>query len=390
MMIVQKYGGSSLAQPEQIKAVAMRARELHEQGHQLILVVSAMGSTTDQLLKMAYEVSGKPNRRELDMLLSTGERISMALLSMALNDAGCPSISFTGSQAGLLTDESHSNARVIDVKPVRLENELNKNNIIVLAGFQGVSPKTKEITTLGRGGSDTTAVVMALYFKAERCEILKDVAGVYSADPRLVSHAKPLPHLSYQQLLEMTFAGAKVLHYRSVELAALFKIPLLIGLSQGQGNQTLINDEAPMYEQNQILSVNSHKYVRAIQLDGMNIGEALKNLEALLSQAQLPWPQILDSEKQGDGWSFLITAPLEILQALLQSLQLSHSQEWSTVTATCQGAFASALPEKISTALANQNIRIEKILFSSLSLTVLVSATDHDRTVQTLHELKVR
>ncbi len=174
-LIVQKYGGATLSDPDKIKKIAQRIFNLYQSGGKIVVVVSAMGQTTNQLIELAHQVSKRPPLRELDMLLSVGERISMALLSMALNDLGCPAISFTGSQAGILTDDAHINANIIDVKAFRVEEALKENKVVILAGFQGVSQKTKEITTLGRGGSDITAVAVAGYLKAERCEILKDV-----------------------------------------------------------------------------------------------------------------------------------------------------------------------------------------------------------------------
>src|SRR5215470_11660136 len=218
-MVVQKYGGVCLETPERIKQVAQSVAALARQERGVIVVVSAMGKATDDLVRMAYQVSPHPNRRELDMLLTTGERISMSLMSMALSDLGVPAISFTGSQAGVMTDESHSSARILDVRPTRVLEELGRGRIVVLAGFQGVNPVTKEITTLGRGGSDTTAVAMAAALKAECCEIIKEVDGVCSADPRIVAGSKPLRQLDFESLSEMCFWGAKVLHFRSVELA---------------------------------------------------------------------------------------------------------------------------------------------------------------------------
>ena len=172
-IIVQKYGGVCLETPAKIRAVARSLADLHGRGYRVVAIVSAMGKTTDQLIQMAYQVSPTPNRRELDMLLTTGERISMSLMSMALSDLGVPAISFTGSQAGVMTDDSHSSARILDVRPIRVREELDRGRVVVLAGFQGVNPVTREVTTLGRGGSDTTAVAMAAALKAERCEIIK-------------------------------------------------------------------------------------------------------------------------------------------------------------------------------------------------------------------------
>jgi aspartate kinase len=392
-LIVQKYGGSSLAKPEQIQAVADVIAGLHAKGHKLLIVVSAMGKTTDQLVELAYKVSPTPNRRELDMLLTTGERVSMALMSMALNDRRVPAISFTGSQAGVLTDELHSNARIIDVKPVRLEPEINKGNVAVLAGFQGVSPRTKDITTLGRGGSDTTAVAMAAYFKAERCEIRKDVDGVHSADPNAVKGTAHLPHLHYHSLLDMTYWGAKVLHYRSVELATLLKIPVLIALAHGEGPSTLIDGEAKMYEQARILSVNSHKEVRWLRVSKPDLASAFQEFSAALKPGDLPLPQFLDTEMHANGCSFLITAPQETLTAVCQTAiknpaMTLDQRDLASVTATCQGAYASPLPAEIASALKAQNIELHKMIFGALSVTVVVNAKDRERAIQTIHDLR--
>lgn len=392
-LIVQKYGGSSLAKPEHIHAVADRIAKLHREGHPLLIVVSAMGKTTDQLVELAYKVSPTPNRRELDMLLTTGERVSMALMSMALNDRGCHSISFTGSQAGLLTDELHSNARIVEIKPMRVEAELGRGHVIVLAGFQGVSPRTKEITTLGRGGSDTTAVAMAAVFKAERCEIRKDVDGVYSADPNLAKDAVHLERLDYGALLDMTFWGAKVLHYRSVELAALLKIQLMIALAHVDGRATYINGDSKMYEQAKILSVNSHKEVRWLHVRKNDLATAFEEIAASLKPGDLPLPQFLDSEVNEKGCSFLITAPLETLTAISQSASRSPNLEisgetLSSVTATCQGSFATPLPGEIAAQLGRSSIRVKKMIFGAMSVTVIVASTDRDRAVQTIHDMR--
>ena len=395
-LIVQKYGGSSLARPEQIQAVADRVSELHRQGHSLIIVVSAMGKTTDQLVELAHKVSETPNRRELDMLLTTGERISMALMSMALNDRKCPSISFTGSQGGVLTDELHSNARIIDIRPTRVEFEIGRNQVVVLAGFQGVSPRTKEITTLGRGGSDTTAVAMAAYFRAERCEIRKDVDGVHSADPNAVKGTRHLAELSYDCLLDMTYWGAKVLHYRSVELAALLKIPVLVGLAHGEGRSTLIKDKGdePVYEQARVLSVNSHKDVRWLKVGKPDLASAFQELTTALKSQALPLPQFLDTEISAQGCSFLITAPKETLTAIehlcahYSGVELDPT-ELSTVTATCQGAYASPVPVEISAHLQTHGVNVRKMLFGALSITLVVTAHDRERTAQVVHDLSL-
>ena len=217
-IIVQKYGGSSVADVEKLRRVAERVMRTRTQGHDVVVVVSAMGDTTDELLAMAKRVSQNPDRRELDMLLSAGERISMALLSLAIRELGGDAISFTGSQSGIITNDRHVDARIIEVRPFRVQDELSRGKIVVVAGYQGVSYK-KEVTTLGRGGSDTTAVAMAAALDAEYCEICSDVDGVYSADPRVVSGARRIGTMSYEETQEMAEAGAKVLNAQAVEFA---------------------------------------------------------------------------------------------------------------------------------------------------------------------------
>jgi aspartate kinase len=217
-IVVQKYGGTSVADPEKIRAVAKRVMRTRDLGHQVVVVVSAMGDTTDHLLELAKKVSANPERRELDLLLSVGERISMALLSMAIRDLGGNAISFTGSQAGIITNDRHIDARIIEVRPFRVQDELARGNIVIIAGYQGVSYR-KEVTTLGRGGSDTTAVAMAAALDAEWCEICSDVDGVYSADPRVVPAAKRIAALSHEETQELAEAGAKVLNAQAVEFA---------------------------------------------------------------------------------------------------------------------------------------------------------------------------
>jgi aspartate kinase len=217
-VIVQKYGGSSVADVQKLRRVADRVMRTRAQGHDVVVVVSAMGDTTDDLLGMAKKVSANPDRRELDMLLSAGERISMALLSMAIRELGGDAISFTGSQSGIITNDRHTDARIIEVRPFRVQDELSRGKIVVIAGYQGVSYK-KEVTTLGRGGSDTTAVAMAAGLDAEYCEICSDVDGVYSADPRVVATARRIGTLSYEETQEMAEAGAKVLNAQAVEFA---------------------------------------------------------------------------------------------------------------------------------------------------------------------------
>src|SRR4249920_402813 len=217
-IVVQKYGGSSVADVAKLQKVAARVMRTRAQGHDVVVVVSAMGDTTDELLSLAKQVSANPDRRELDMLLTTGERVSMALLSIAIRELGGDAISFTGSQSGIVTNDRHIDARIIEVRAFRVQDELARGNIVIIAGYQGVSYR-KEVTTLGRGGSDTTAVAMAAALDAEYCEICSDVDGVYSADPRVVLEARRIGTLSYEETQEMAESGAKVLNAQAVEFA---------------------------------------------------------------------------------------------------------------------------------------------------------------------------
>jgi aspartate kinase len=225
-LVVQKYGGSSVADADCIKRVARRIIETKRAGNEVVVVVSAMGDSTDDLIDLAHQVSPLPAGRELDMLLTAGERISMALLAMAIGSLGEEARSFTGSQAGVITDQVHNKARIIEVTPGRIRSALNEGAIAIVAGFQGVSQDTKDITTLGRGGSDTTAVALAAALGAEVCEIYTDVDGVYTADPRLVPSARKLSALHYEEMLELAANGAKILHVRCVEYARRFDVPI--------------------------------------------------------------------------------------------------------------------------------------------------------------------
>jgi aspartate kinase len=272
-VVVQKYGGSSVAGVQKLKQVAERVMRTRQAGHDVVVVVSAMGYTTDDLLSTAKQVSQNPSRRELDMLLSAGERISMALLSMAIRELGGDAISFTGSQSGIITNDRHVDARIIEVRPFRVQDELSRGKIVVIAGFQGVSYK-KEVTTLGRGGSDTTAVAMAAALDAEYCEICSDVDGVYSADPRVVPGAKRIGTLSYEETQEMAEAGAKVLNAQAVEFAKEKGIAIYARATAGplpgpdpSSDGTVVRKSAPRMP-GTVVGVASEKDVIVLESEG--------------------------------------------------------------------------------------------------------------------------
>ena len=390
--IVQKYGGVCLETPEKIRAVARSLADLHSRGHRVVAIVSAMGKTTDELIKAAYQVSPHPNRRELDMLLTTGERISMSLMSMALSDLGAPAISLTGSQAGVMTDESHSSARILDVRPARVFEELGRGRIVVLAGFQGVNPRTKEITTLGRGGSDTTAVAMAAALKAERCEIIKEVDGICSADPRVVASAKPLRRLDFASLSEMCFWGAKVLHFRSVELAQSQNIPLFLRKWGNYEHSTRVMKEVIGMETGKILAVNSMARIEHVEIASTNLSHGFEKFAQHLKQNGLSWPQVLASAFTAGKTRIMMTCESESLDTLLRTLERSKDlrkgrETLSSVSLTCFGGVSSDLPFQAMQILQSHGIVVEKYVLSPHSINLFVPVATREAAVTALHSL---
>jgi aspartate kinase len=389
-VVVQKYGGATLADPGLVKAAAARILEQSKHGP-LIVVVSAMGTTTNSLIDLARQVSKRPARRELDMLLSVGERISMSLMSMALQDLGASAISFTGSQAGILTDEDHFNAKIIDVKSHRVSEALAAGKIVILAGFQGVSPISKEITTLGRGGSDVTAVAMAAAFDARRCEILKEVSAVYTADPHAVSEARGISELGYDELLEMTFWGAKVLHHRSVELARRRNVELYIGPAANREAQgTLVGKGHTVFESQRPLSLNSFESVLEIELSG---GVAsLGAFHQALSKKEIASPQVLGWSSSGSSSKAMVTGPKEILSALKEAFADGLdgkvlSPSLCSVTLTCAGSVAPDLSVRILEILKLNGLQVRDLRLSPLSITVFLNETDRMKALGALHGL---
>ena len=286
-IVVQKYGGSSVADATGIKRVAQRIVATRKAGHDVVVVVSAMGDTTDELRDLAEQVTPLPPPRELDMLLTAGERISMALLAMAIAQLGHKAQSFTGSQAGVITDSAHGKAKIIDITPGRIENALKDDAIAIVAGFQGVSQDTKDITTLGRGASDTTAVALAASLGAEVCEIYSDVDGVFTADPRIVPTARKLHRVSTEEMLEMAACGAKILHLRCVEYARRYDMPVHVrsSFSQKEGTWIIPDSEGEPMEQAIIAGVAHDRSEAKITVVGVpdKVGEAARIFEALAS-----------------------------------------------------------------------------------------------------------
>jgi len=256
-IIVQKYGGSSVANIVKIQSAARRIVSYKHRGYKVVVVVSALGDTTDELLDMAFKISKDPSERELDMLISTGEQVSSALLAMAISSLGEKAISFTGAQVGIMTDRSHTKARIVNINARRIKDELFRDRIVIVAGFQGINPE-QDITTLGRGGSDTSAVALAKVLNSDFCEIYTDVDGVYTADPRIVKDAKKIDKISYEEMLEMASLGAQVMHARSIELAGKFNVPIHVRSSLSKKRGTIITKEVKAMEE---------VFVRGVTLD---------------------------------------------------------------------------------------------------------------------------
>lgn len=377
---------------EKIKAVALRIQNQKNKGHKLVVVVSAMGDSTDELLSLAFGLSAFPSPRELDCLLSTGETVSMSLLTIALNAIGCPAKGFCGYQAGIQTDHYFANASITEIQTQKISEALLKDQVVVVAGFQGQN-SLGETTTLGRGGSDTTAVSLAAALKADRCEILKDVHHVYSADPRLVENAFPLSRLSYEQMMEMTFWGANVLQYRSVEIAGYHQVPLYLGLSTSNELGTKIENyekEQSMIEDTEVLSVNSHDMVLQIEIKAKSLAEALKWLKSRSDLGKLPYPQILHSEEDEGAIRLFLTGPREMVQSLATLCgpgEAIRFKELSSVTATCRGSTRPETIEGIIQGLERAGIHVGNLAVSSMSITVFIERVLRVPALRLLHQL---
>ena len=307
-IVVQKYGGSSVADPARIQKVAQRVADTKKTGVHVVVVVSAMGKTTDGLLATAKEISASPSRRELDMLLSCGERASMALLTMALHELGVDAISLTGSQSGIITNDRHSGARILEVRPFRVQDELERGRVVVVAGFQGVSYR-KEVTTLGRGGSDTTAVALAGALGAEYCEICSDVDGVYTADPRIISAAELLHSITHEELLELTTHGAKVLHPESVEFARTQGVALYARATASDPSEdggTRVDRRTDGGSGPAVSGVSVQKRLVRLRASG---GEAMDRMLAAAAEASLPVLHLDADHEIADLWFTLDDVP---------------------------------------------------------------------------------
>ncbi len=401
-IVVQKYGGSSVADAEGIKRVAQRIVEAKRAGNDVVVVVSAMGDTTDELIDLAQQVSPLPSGRELDMLLTAGERISMALLAMAIGNLGQEARSYTGSQAGVITDGAHGKAKIIDVTPSRLEKALEMGAVAIVAGFQGVSQGTKDITTLGRGGSDTTAVALAAALQADVCEIYSDVDGVFTADPRIVPSARKRDRISYEEMLEMAACGAKILHLRCVEYARRYHMPIHVRSSFSQKTGTWIADnesEEDDMEQAIIAGVAHDRSEAKITVVGVpdKVGEAARIFEAL-SDAEVNLDMIVQnvSAASTNLTDISFTLPRDDGQTAMTALariqdavgydSLLYDDQIGKVSLIGAGMRSHpGVTAKFFAALASAGVNIEMISTSEIRISVIVDQAQVDDAVSAAH-----
>jgi aspartate kinase len=383
--------------PERIHHVADRIAERHAAGDRLVVVVSAMGATTDELMQLAQRVTDLPSRRELDMLLTAGERISMALLSMCLNTRRVPAISFTGSQSGIITDSNHTRARILEVRPIRIGPELDRGKVVIVAGFQGVS-REKEVTTLGRGGSDTTAVALAAGLGAAACEIYSDVPGVMTADPRIVPEARLIPELSWDAMLEMAGTGAGVMHARAVALARRHRIPFAVRSSFKPEEGTMVEGK-PIEAGAPIVSVTGRSEVTRVVLNGIQAADPAPILDAVRSAIEEP--HSLRATRHEPGWEVAFLIPEmqkpETVLNLVQPIARAHGgtaqarADLAAVSVVAAGAFDEAeAAARAATVLAAADAAPVELLPGNLSLTFLVPRERFAAAQAALHDAFLR
>lgn len=396
-LVVQKYGGSSVADSVKLRQVARRIGETSKRGYQVLVVVSAMGDTTDELIKMAYQVTEQPENREMDVLLSTGELISSTLLTMALSSLGYKAISLSGAQAGIQTDSNHNSARIISVGPKRIHDELQKGNIVIVAGFQGIN-SGMDTTTLGRGGSDTTAVALAASLGAEECQIYTDVEGIHAADPRVVPGAVKLKEIGYDEMLEMASSGARVMHSRAVELGELYEIPILVASSFSSTPGTIIRKERAMEGRNRIRGIAHDTNVARVTIQGVpdKPGNAAKILEPLAKAKVSVDTIILNASAENivdftftvgrndlDKAKTIVTSMIESLGArgVVTDSSLAKVSIIGTGMQNTPGYAA-----LMFRTLYDENINIQLISTSEIKITCIINERDAEHAVRALYK----
>ncbi|MFG2048425.1 aspartate kinase [Micromonospora sp. NPDC048935] len=401
-LVVQKYGGSSVANAERIKRVAERIVDARKAGDDVVVVVSAMGDTTDELLDLANQVSPLPPGRELDMLLTAGERISMALLAMAIHNLGYEARSFTGSQAGVITTSVHGRARIIDVTPGRLKGALDEGSVVIVAGFQGVSQDTKDVTTLGRGGSDTTAVALAAALHADVCEIYTDVDGIFTADPRIVPNARHIRQITYEETLELAACGAKVLHLRSVEYARRAGLPIHVRSSYSTNTGTMVTGsmEDPSVEQALITGVAHDRSEAKITIVGVpdepgaaarifdTVAGAEINIDMIVQNVSTEGTGRTDISftlPKADGPTAM--AALSKIQEPVKFKGLLYDDHVGKVSLIGAGMRSHpGVAAGFFAALGSAGVNIEMISTSEIRVSVVCRDTDLDAAVRAIHD----
>ncbi|KGA98138.1 aspartate kinase [Alkalihalobacillus alcalophilus ATCC 27647 = CGMCC 1.3604] len=395
--IVQKYGGTSVGTVERIQHVAKRIEQAQRKGEELVVVVSAMGKSTDQLLQLANELTDNPTKREMDMLLSTGEQVTISLLTMALQQRGLEAISFTGWQAGIQTDSHHGNAQIAHIDTVRMEAELRLGKVVIVAGFQGLS-EDAQITTLGRGGSDTTAVALAAALDAERCEIYTDVTGVYTTDPRYVKTARKLHSISYDEMLEMAQLGAGVLHPRAVEFAKNYDVALLVASSMVEEEGTLIEEEVSMEKGLIVRGIAFENDVTKVTVAGLpNEMNTLAKLFSTLSRHFINVDIIVQNETDAEHVTISFTVTQSTLKDTLVALEKAQNDlkyenvqyETGLAKVSIVGSGMVSNPgvaAQMFDVLAEEGIAIKMVSTSEIKVSTVVSEDDMVLAVEALHE----
>jgi aspartate kinase len=395
-LIVQKYGGSSLADAARIREVARRIASTKERGNKVVVVASAMGEATDELISLAYQVSDRPDERELDSLLSTGEIVSSTLLAMALKAQGYKAISLSGAQAGIRTDKAHSRARIMGVVPDRVIKELKAGKIVIVAGFQGLTEEM-DIATLGRGGSDITAVALAAGLGAERCEIYSDVDGIYTADPHLVPEARKLDHIGYEEMLELAFHGARVMHARAVELAEVYNTPVLVASSFSERPGTLIHGGIAMEVRNKVRGITQDLNVAKVTILGVPdrpgiataifepLARANVNVDTIVQNASVERITDLTFTVARSDLEKAIAVVKPVVEAIGARGCVSDAKlgKVSIVGAGMQSAPGYA--SRMFRALYDQGINIELITTSEIRITCIIDEARVEDAVRALH-----
>jgi aspartate kinase len=396
--IVQKFGGTSVGSVERIQNAARRIFNEVNNGNEVVVVVSAMGKTTDELVRLTGEISKNPSKREMDMLLTTGEQVTIALLTMALHQEGYKALSLTGWQAGIQTENSHSNARIIDIDSERIEGLLQEGNIVVVAGFQGLIPETNDIATLGRGGSDTTAVALAASLKADRCDIYTDVTGVFTTDPRAVKKARKIPSISYDEMLEMANLGAGVLHPRAVEFAKNYSIVLEVRSSLSDERGTLVEEEATMEQNLMVRGLAFEGNITKITVTNMpNEINTLSDLFTILASnginVDIIIQNVMNEEKTNISFSIdssLLSETQEVLAAHQNKLgfeSISYEGDLAKVSIVGSGMISNhGVAAKMFNALSDQGVMIKMVSTSEIKVSTVVKQEDMIKSIETLHD----